>query len=71
MRLRGFREPPTPLPLKGTPSTTIKGELDKDKDPIPLITISCPSPGAPPPEVTDTPAIFPLISSVLKQSGPY
>ena len=62
IRLRGFLVPPTPPSFNGIPSTTKRGLLERLKDPFPLIRMTCPSPGAPLPDVTETPAIFPVIN---------
>ena len=62
MRFNGFLEPPTPPSFNGIPSSTINGLLERPKEPFPRILIVCPSPGAPLPEVTETPAILPLIN---------
>ena len=57
--LRAFLDPPTPPESIGIPSTTYKGFEFRFKEPVPLILIFEPSPGAPPFVVTVTPEIFP------------
>ena len=70
IEFKAFLEPPTPPSFNGTPSTTINGEFVKDKDPKPRILMAWPSPGAPLPEVTETPASFPDISCSGDKTGP-
>ena len=40
IEFKAFLDPPTPPSFKGTPSTTISGELVSDKEPSPLILIA-------------------------------
>ncbi len=58
----GFGAPAIPLLSTGTPSITINGSLLALRDEPPLILIDEPAPGAPPLDVTLTPADLPKIS---------
>ena len=70
IKFNGFLDPPTPPSFNGIPSTTKRGLLDRLNDPLPRILIICPSPGAPLPEVTETPAILPIINCWADTKGP-
>ena len=62
-----FLDPPTPPESNGIPSTTYNGLEFRFNDPVPLILIFEPSPGAPPLEVTVTPETFPWINCCAEE----
>ena len=70
IKFNGFLDPPTPPLSNGIPSITYNGWLFKDKEPVPRMLMVCPSPGAPEPAITFTPATLPLISDCADTIGP-